>query len=369
MKRIYPFLVILVILTGCSHPNLKDPVIEDLGMVGIMGFDYVDDDQTKVTVTLPQPQQDAEKQFQIFSTNVRLPHQAIMDVSTLTEKVLTTSQLRVILFSEEYARKKGIWNIAENLYRDPHVGANVYFAVVKGTVEEMLNADYKDKPEVNIYFTELLRPRTMTSFSPFTTIRDYIYRHTDEISDPTMPYLEIAKPNSAKIAKVALFKNGKMVDTIEPEEAKLIEGMKEKKNLPDLTIKIPGEKGSPEEIVIMKFVTTSFKLTVNGNLEEPKIHVNLYIRGSIVDYEGNYQLDDNESRRKLEEKINKKLEMNVVRVLKTFQELQVDPTGFGEAFRIRNPKDWSKEKWNEAFANAEITSNVETRVISTGTIR
>jgi spore germination protein len=340
-------------------------------MIGIMGFDYVDSENVKVSVTLPQPSLEAEEPVQKFSTVAKMPHQAIMDVSTLTEKTLTPAQLRVLLFSEEYARKEGLRNIIENLYRDPHVGTNIFIAVVKGTVEDILKGEYEDKLEINHYLIELLTPRTITAFSPFTTIHDFIYRNTDEVSDPSAPYIERVEADSLKITKVALFKNDKMVDTLDPEEAKLIEAMKKHKKLPDFAITFPVSEGARqnEEMLILKFVNTRYHLKVNGDLKKPKLFIYLYVRGSVVDYDGKKDLANQEERIEIEKKLEKQLENKVIMVVRELQNLGIDPVGFGESFRIRNANDWSKEKWMAAFKQADITTHVETRIISTGTIR
>ncbi|KHF40413.1 Ger(x)C family spore germination protein [Halalkalibacter okhensis] len=363
------FMTIIFVFIGCADPNLEHPVIEDLGMVGVMGFDYIDQDNIKLSLTLPQPSKDAEEQVQQFTTTVQLPHQAMMDISTLTEKTLTAAQLRVVLFSEEFARKRGAMKVLENLYRDPQVGSNIFIAVVKGNVEDILSATYKDKPEINNYINELLTPRTMTAFSPFSTIHNFINRNTDEVSDPSVPYLERVNGDSLKITKVAIFKNDQMVDTLEPEEAKLVEAMKGKKDLPPLSITIPSADGTGEEQFIMKFTTSDVNVKVNGNLEKPKIFVHLYARGSVVDYDGTRHLSSRKNRFEVEEDASKHLEQKVLRALAFFQENEVDPIGFGDYFRLYNARGWSKEKWIEAFSRAEITTHVEVRIVSTGTLK
>ncbi|ARK30703.1 Ger(x)C family spore germination protein [Halalkalibacter krulwichiae] len=372
MKQMFFILTLLVCMSGCNNPHIDRPVIEDLGMIGVMGFDYIDEENTRVSVTIPQPNKSAQEAIQHFQTDVRLPHQSLMDISTLTDKTLSPAQLRVILFSEEYARNIGIWKIVENLYRDPHIGANIFIAVVKGSVEELLNAEYKDKPELNIYLTELLTPRTLTAFSPFTTIRDFVFRNTDEVSDPSVPYLERIDEQSIKITKVALFKNDKMVALLDPEQAKLVEAMKKRKKLPDIAVMIPPPVRSnrqEDEMVILKFVDTKYHTKVNGNLKKPTIYIYLYIRGSVVDYDGVRNLEENEQRKEIELAIESQLEEKVLSTVNHFQELSIDPVGFGDPFRIRNAKGWTKEMWNQAFKQAEISTHVETRIISTGAIK
>lgn len=338
-------------------------------MIGVMGFDYVDQEQVKVSLTLPQPNQDAQEQVQQFSTTVKLPHEAIIELSTLTEKTLTPAQLRVLLFSEEFARKVGLMKILENLYRDPQIGTNVYIAVVKGSVEDVLSRTYPDKPEINVYLTELLTPRKMTAFSPFTTIHSFINRKTDEVSDPSTPYIELFDNKSMKITKIALFQEDKLVDFIEPEEAKLIEAMKGKKDLPDIVVEVPSEDGSDEEMLAMKFVNTKFNAKVNGELQKPDIFLYMYVRGSVVDYDGKRKLASKDNRQIIEKYVSEHLEQKAMNAMKHFQELGIDPIGVGDNFRLKNARGWSKEKWIEAFKQAEITIHVETRIVSTGTIQ
>jgi len=370
MKRLLCSAIILVIfLTGCNDPNLEQPVIEDLGMVGVMGFDYENENEMKISVTLPQPSQDAEEQIQQFSSIVRLPREAIMDISTLTEKTLSAAQLRVLLFSEEFARKQGIFKVLENLYRDPQIGSNIFIAVVKGKAEDILAGTYKDKPEINIYLTELLTPRNMIAFSPFTTLHHFINRKTDEVSDPTTPYLEKVDESSVKITKVALFAEDKMIDTIALEEAKLLEAMRGKKKLPDLSISIPGPEEGEEEHLVMKFVESTYYTKVNGDLNSPELFLYLYVRGSIVDYDGVRLLSSSDNRKIVETEIGKHMEDKVMRAVTLFQNLGVEPVGLGENFRLRNARGWTKEKWLEAFKQADITTHVEVRIVSTGTVR
>ncbi|GAE34262.1 Ger(x)C family spore germination protein [Halalkalibacter akibai] len=363
-----PVIVAVFMLTGCNDPNIEHPVIEDLGMVGVMGFDYENENEMKISVTLPQPSKDAQEQVQQFSSIVKLPHQAMMDISTLTEKTLTPAQLRVLLFSEEFARKQGIFKVLENLYRDPQIGSNIFIAVVKGNAEDILSATYKDKPEINIYLTELLTPRNITAFSPFTTLHQFINRETDEVSDPSTPYLEKVDEDSIKITKVALFKEDKMVDVITPEEAKVVEAMRGKKKLPDISITIPGAEGD-EEHLVMKFVDSKFHAKVNGDLDKPEIFLYLYVRGSVVDYDGVRLLSSNDNRIIVETETGKHIEDKVMRAVSLFQELGVEPIGLGEYFRLRNAPGWTKEKWLEAFKQADITTHVEVRIVSTGTVR
>jgi spore germination protein len=76
-----------------------------------------------------------------------------------------------------------------------------------------------------------------------------------------------------------------------------------------------------------------------------------------------------DNREEVEEEASKHLEQKVLRALASFQEAEVDPIGFGDYFRLNNAKEWSKKKWVEGFSRADITTHVELRIVSTGTLK
>jgi len=72
-------LVLLVLLAGCSRKELKVP-LEDIGMVGTMAFDYMDEDQMKLTVAIPQYAPEAQQNTQIFSVSTDLVSNGIVEI-------------------------------------------------------------------------------------------------------------------------------------------------------------------------------------------------------------------------------------------------------------------------------------------------
>ncbi|WP_170885444.1 Ger(x)C family spore germination protein [Bacillus alkalicellulosilyticus] len=362
-------IIAVIILGGCGE-EYERPVLEDLGIIGVLGFDYVEGDaeKVKVTATFPQHNKDAEERTQIYSATVKLPHKALLEITTKSEKVLTLAQLRVLIFSEEYAQKVGLWNVLYNLYRDPRVGTNVFIAVVKGSAEEFLSQEYKDKPNINVYLNEKLEPKEDSIFNPHSTLHAFLMRATDEVSDPSTPYLEYTD-GTANLSHVALFNKDKMVGVLGHEEGKMIETFKQRDSIPDMLVEFTEKDESGKEVekeALLTFVDTFLTEEVSGTLENPKVHLHLYVRGTIEDYVGIVNLESLDAREDFESKFEEHFEKKIIKVVNTLQELQSDPGSFGEGFRIKYPHGWSKERWNEAFANAEITANAKVTIISTG---
>ncbi|MEW9670546.1 Ger(x)C family spore germination protein [Ammoniphilus sp. 3BR4] len=359
------FALLFILLAGCSA-DIEKPTLEDLGMVGVIGFDYVNEKETKITVALPQPYEQAKEKSQVYSTVVQLTQQAPVVLSAVSERSISLAQLRVILISEEYARKTGIHRIMESLYRDPIVGTNVFIAITKGSAESLMKADYPNKPNITVFLNDLLHPRGETAFSPFTTIHNYIYFRTDEISEPMAPYIE-KLDSSIRISKIALFKRDKLIGFVAPEEAKIIQGLRQRTKLPDFMVKIKEEE--KDSAIVLNFVNSKVKLKSNGNLQNPELWIHLDLKGSVLEYTGKKDLETQQGIDALEKAVSEKIRNDCYKLLDRFKKLKIDPLSLGDAFRRKHRGTWSKEKWIEAFAKAEIHVQISTEIVGTGTLK
>ncbi|WP_134703892.1 hypothetical protein [Ammoniphilus sp. YIM 78166] len=202
---VHILLVMLLVLlnSGCGTV-VQRPTLEDFGMIGVIGFDLAEEGRMKVTTAVPQPSEQAQEKIQIYQEEAELTREAIGRMSTQSEHTLTLAQLRVVIMSEAFSRERGIKHVLEYLYRSPIVGDNVLLAVAKGSAEEVIKGRYPNKPIVTTFLNDLLRPRNVTGFSSFTTLHDFIYTLTDQVSDPTLPYIERID-HTVQISKLALF--------------------------------------------------------------------------------------------------------------------------------------------------------------------
>ncbi|RNB77699.1 Ger(x)C family spore germination protein, partial [Brevibacillus fluminis] len=236
---------------GCSKEHYERPTLEDLGLISIIGFDYLDDKHMKMFAAIPQSSQWKKNKTQIFNATASIPHQALMRLSSMSEKTVTMAQMRVVLFSEAFARKKGLKDTMISLYRDPLIGDNVFIGIVEGTVEELMTARYKNTEELGVFLNDVMHPRRETSFQPHLTIHDFIFHTTAETSDPVAPFLKRSE-GSIQIASGAVLKHGKMVDVLKQEEGKLIVPLFGITRLPSVELSIADEKerdGRAEAII------------------------------------------------------------------------------------------------------------------------
>lgn len=369
MRMLLLLLVILfsVILSACADV-FERPSLEDLGMVSTMAIDYIDENKMMVTASVPLASRSEEKK-QVYSAISEIPTDAVKEMSTQSEKSLVLSQLRTVLFSEEFARRVGLREVVENLDRNPVVGSNVYLAVVKGRAEDILLGEYENKEDMILFLNDQLRPRRETAFHSFLTIHGFMYAVTNQVSDPNLPYLERIG-NNLHVTKVALFKDDKMVSFLSQREGKMLRALLEGNKLPDMKF-ILGKKGGKEKdiIIVLSFVQVKRTISSNGNLQSPIISIKIRGKADIVSYTGVRDLLDQKQRVEVKNQINMEIQKLIIATITKLQAQDLESAGLAEALRKQYQGHWTKEIGRSALKKAKYMVSVDLGIVGYGTLK
>ncbi len=206
------FITCSVFIAGCTREGQRASV-EDLALVSSVALDYVNDKEMRMTVSIPQPKGESPVLTEVYSVNTEMIQEGLVNISSEADKMIILNQLRTILFNEEFAKSGKVTEVIEHFYRDSTVGNKVRLVVVKDNAGDILKADYPENEHMDAYLNDLFQPKLHNSFSPFTTIHDYINTQTSPIFHTMIPYLE-KKEKSLKITSIALFNDEKMIQTI-----------------------------------------------------------------------------------------------------------------------------------------------------------
>lgn len=360
-------LIVLILLVGCSRKELKVP-LEDIGMVDSMAFDYIDENEMRLTVAIPQYSPEAEQDTQNFSITTDLVSSGIVKIEKQSDKKIVFNQLRVVLVNEDFARKGNVRKIIQHLYRNAEVGNKVLIAVVKDNAEAILKGDYPDKPNINFYLNDLLEPSINTAFNPNTNIHDFMYTITNPVIDTILPYIE-KRGDKLEVEGVAIFKGNHMHELIKPEEALVIQALNGRKNLAPLHLDL--NAGHGEEKLMIDLIESSVKKESNQNVNSPKLTIFLTIKGTLSEYKGKREshLFTVESISDLEKDVNKQLEQDIGDFLERLNKAEVDPAGLSEEFRMYYHGKWTTKKTRALISKLDVKVHVETSIISTGTLK
>jgi spore germination protein len=355
---------ILLVLSGCTTKQGTQPSLEKLGMISVAGFDYIDNDNMRMTVIMPQPALEAQKHTQVISVDADMLHKGLVDISSRADKAVSLKQLRVVLFSEEFARKGQMKEMVEYLFKDADVRSSVFVAVVKESAEEMLRMEYPDKQNTSSYINNLFHPRQYTFFSPFTTIHEFVYDESDPLRDTIAPYVEL-KEEVIHIEGLAMFNDGKMETIFTQQEGKIIQILRGREKLSVFAITLDDEG---KEKVALEFVKSKAKVKTE-NLESPKVIMNLKFEGTLSEYEGDKDLAEKKNVETLEKEVSKNIEKDIRKLLEKCRELSIEPIGMFETLRMRYKGDWPIGLTKELLAKAEFEINIETKLTSVGALK
>ncbi|MBU0903753.1 MAG: Ger(x)C family spore germination protein [Firmicutes bacterium] len=355
---------ILLVLSGCTTKQGLQPSLENLGLISVAGFDYIDNDNMRMTVIMPQPALEAEKHTQVITVNTDMLHKGLVDISSRADKTVSLKQLRVVLFSEEFARQGQMKEMVEYLFKDADVRSSVFVAIVKESAEEMLRMEYPDKQNTSSYINNLFQQRQYTFFSPFTTIHEFVYDETDPIRDTIAPYVEL-KDEVIHIEGLAMFSNGKMETTFSKHEGKIIQILRGREKLSVFALTLDDEGN---EKVALEFVKSKAKVKTE-NINSPKVILNLKFEGTLSEYEGDKDLANKKDIKNLEKEVSKKIEKEIRNLLEKCKELEIEPIGMFETLRMRYKGDWTTDLTKELLEKAEFEINVETNLTSIGALK
>ncbi|MER2008244.1 Ger(x)C family spore germination protein [Psychrobacillus sp. BL-248-WT-3] len=361
-KIILILLIGMVFLTGCNLNEKKVP-IEGIDMVGILGFDYEGEGTYKLTAAIPQKSKYANERTQIYTTTTELVTTGMVDIEKKTEKKVVLNQLRVILFSEEFATSGKVEEVIKHLYRNTQVGNEVLLAIVKGSAEELMRQDYTDKASVINYVSDLLQPSVNLAFNPNTNIHDLMYTQTNPNIDSIMPVIEL-KGKKLELTGVALFKGDHMENVLHPDDALYIQAIQGKKKLSPFTLNVGGG-----DTLLLDFIDNSVKIISNKSLESPRLKIILKIEGTMSEYKGkNISFKDPEIMERLEKDAEKDLKKKINDFLEEMQKLEVDPIGLTENVRRHQRVKWDTELTRKTISKMKWDIEVDMSILSTGVL-
>jgi len=366
MKKIILSGFVLCVLSGCSS-ELKPSSIEDVALVGVMGIDYVDEIQMKITLSVPQPSETTPSQIQTYSVVTSMTKQGIVDLSAKADKEIRFNGIRVVMMNEEFARSGRGWDVIEHLYRNSTVGGGVYVVVVKDSAEEVLRGNYPEKPRIVTYMNDLLKPKKHNMFSPFTTIHDYVYMQTNPVLDTITPYLEKIDSH-VEITGVAAFKEKKMISVFSRDQGKVIQALRGSSKLPASTFILEEDPKKLEQVVI-DFVDSEVDIKSNRNVDSPSVEIVLKLRGPVFEYEGPKDLSEGPEFSQLEKEIEDTIHKETVAFLEEMRELEIDPIGISEYFRMHHYGEWTEELTDQVTENVTYNVDIKLRILGTGTLK
>lgn len=363
MKKLLIILT-LISISFISGFSITTRIVDDIFMVMIVGYDYVEEDLITGTAVAPFYKADKTIENLSFSDTSSLIYENRDKLDAKSPRPLLSGKLECALFNRELA-EKGIMTYIDNLQRDPNVGSRVNLAIFEGSTEKILKKPIKDQP-TGVYFSNLLEQNNQFDNLPITNLHTFGYQFFSEGMDPILPLLEEEKevdPIGVKIKGIALFKKDKMVATVDKKEFLYFRSLYEHFDNGTLFIKF-----NKDERAFLATIKSSRKIKVNSNQKEfnPEVKISIKMEGVIREYSGKSITKSNIN--DFEKQIEKQIEEKTTEMIKKFQEMGIDPIGIGN--HVSNfDKNWNKKQWEDIYPNLNVPVTVDFRILEHGIIK
>ncbi|MGP4080138.1 Ger(x)C family spore germination protein [Pseudalkalibacillus sp. R45] len=355
-KIIMPLLLSLslLVLTSCEIYS-----IEDVAIIQVEGYDYIDDEQIEGTISIPQFSRVetgatiSEKYFSAEGETLKEIHGKLQGKSS---RPLIHGKTTVNLYEEELARND-ISFLLDNLIRDASIGRDVYLGVVKGSTKELIETEFSANERTSRYITGLLKNNTMENF-PTTNLHDFAYAYSSAGMDGFLPILK-KKGEHVELDGIAFFKKGTYVHSVPFSDSFLFKIMKEDFKYGNRKVEYK------EHDYIIENIGSEVKYHVIEGIDNPKFQIEINLNGILNEVTRFKMPKDPKLIPKLEKKFAANLEKNCLSMLGELQEKDIDPLGLGNVMKSRERKFVHKQ-WKEKYPFAQIEVKVNVEILETG---
>ncbi|MGV3488829.1 MAG: Ger(x)C family spore germination protein [Tuberibacillus sp.] len=317
--------VLIALLTGCEQPK----VIDDIRLIGSLGYDYYNESNVMGTITTPiYAHTGGSGQVQAKTDTFTVVSHRGRALDTLlesrSEHPLQLGKLLVVLYGKRVA-KEGIYQFIDILNRNPDVGRTIHLAVVDGTAKKILTKQYKTDQLVSSYLNDLMQHNAQGDF-PRTNLHEFLYSYYGEGMDPFLPFLQL-KQDHVEIKGIALFKDDSYVSYLPYDYAFPFKMMFQSFNRGSYSV--PMDKNHFMSITNINS-TVDYRVKFNQQ-SEPVIYIKVNEKGYLR--ETSSTINPKQNMRIIQGQMEKTLEKQGKEIISKLQKLNVDALRIGDKVR------------------------------------
>ncbi|ABR47489.1 spore germination B3 GerAC family protein [Alkaliphilus metalliredigens QYMF] len=378
MKKCTLLLIIIsfgMIMTGCWNRIELD----EISIAVAIGVDQLDNDLFEVSAQIVLPRLlrhdlAEENATLVYTATGRTVFEAMRRLGSIANGRIFIGHTQVLVLGESLTRA-GIYDVIDFFERDHETRGETLVMTSKGiSAQDVLQTKSIADPIPAIHITSIIENSVNVANTRILTLHDFI----DELNCPgcelvlgTIGSGTSDKPELIKdlaIEGLIAFDGDQSIDYLNPTETRGYLWIKGEIEGGILVIPSPGDKNKLLSMEILHIISEMDVKLVDNKLV---LVVNIQEEGNIGEQQVTKDLSTPEALSQLEEEKNKLIRSEIgAAFFKAQKELQVDLFRFGQLVHHKYPKLYKEIEadWNEAFSNASVEINVETKIRSTGLI-
>lgn len=356
MPRKYIIFIFFILFSLIINFSMPKKVIDKIGMITVVGYDFVDKNTIKGTAVVPTFLQKGKLKNLVYTDKASMIYENREKLNAQASEHLFNGKLQMALFNKELA-KQGLGQYIDYLLRDPSIGTGLYLAVVDGSTNKMLQS-LKPTKGAGMYLSDLIEHNIEDGNVPITNLKVFSADVVSKKSDPYLPVLRMVKGNP-KIVALAFFDNDRLVDTISSDDAFVFKMLYE--NISDGQYNLISDKFN----VSIQNIDSSRKVKVKKTNEGVEVAIHVNFEGAVREYSKKKGITQ---KNKLEKVMSNDFKKKAKKLINKFQELNIDPLGI-EAMVKSNLRSYQEERFKDVYPTMEIKAGMSFELTEFGTKR
>ncbi|NGP43931.1 Ger(x)C family spore germination protein [Bacillaceae bacterium SIJ1] len=346
MKRKGLFFILCTFLLLQSSCGATPKILDDVQLATVIGLDPAENHDVKMTISFPVFNPDETTTNETFTTQARTLNENLNGAGAQSSKVIETGKLDTIVINEELA-KQGITDYLDFLKRGANTGAKLYIVISESPAQSLLKGEYAAQ-DLGVYLDSMLQQNMNKRMIPEMNLHLYQYALFSTGGDPILPILKQSK-DVVEISGIAIMDKDKFVEKIPFEDTFYFNAIYD-------DVAKGAHRAKDEEGNIAYIRRIDSIRTVNFNKKDHSLTLSVDMEGEVLEYTGSHFTE--ERSKEVEENLKNRIEEKGLQMLKRFQELNVDPLGFGDDIQGRAGFSW--QEWQQTYPNLKmnVTANV-----------
>lgn len=327
------FLFCLLLLAGC----VQQKIIDEVMLVEGIGFDYDKEKQKIVgTVHIPFFVKEEKVENKIHTATSDTEKGILQEIQRELPGDVLVGSIEILLFSKILAEEQGILQLLDPFQRDPFVGSAFPIAIIDGKPEMAFKGELGVRGNA-YYLSKLIETAIKEGNLPKTNFQRFLADFYMEGKNTYLPILKSVTEKVVEIKGIAFLKDSKMVDEINIRDAFYFKLLVE--NFRNGFKEIPFK----DDIVAVQNIYSKVKLKLVDR-DPYKIQVHIKVKGIINEHTGVRIL--HREFKEIEKKIEKEIVTECEKLIKQFQEKNIDPIGFAHFIKTKT-RNFDSRKWAE----------------------
>ncbi|MBO1511224.1 Ger(x)C family spore germination protein [Metabacillus bambusae] len=326
--------LLIFVLTGCDRAK----IVDDIQMLSILGFDK--EDHEYIGTALYSDYTEEKKEGKILQTKAEKTKLILKDMNNQSSKPIEIGKLQLLMFSENLA-KDGISDFVKTICRDPLIGSNMIITVSEEPTEKILN---NLTEEGNDYLPKLIEQNFKSGNVPISNLQLFLFDYYGKGRDVSVPFIKLNEHGKVEVKGYAVFKKDNLSLVLNQKEMFLYKILQGRSMNGDMAFKV--SKGKQEDQPVLTSLYGEKIDSVSKHESETKVTYTITLHGMVKDYPDWLDLRKKENHKLLTRELEKQMNSDLLKLLRKFQDHDVDPLGVGDLVRAHSKK-WVEEEFYE----------------------